>query len=227
MVEALAGKPRASAATERPTPAKRSPWLPPEPDLTVGALGDDYVLVLNKFPVIDRHVLIVTRTYEDQAAPLTASDLEVLARGVDEWSAPAALGFYNGGTTAGASQRHKHLQLVPLPLAEGDAEPLPVDPLRAPPPFRHAATPRRAGETGARTLERFRGLRQALELPEGAPYNLLLTRGWMMLVPRSREHFGAISVNALGFAGCLLARDEPELEAIRAAGPVAVVRAVT
>ena len=26
------------------------------------------------------------------------------------------LGFYNGGETAGASQPHKHLQIVPLPL---------------------------------------------------------------------------------------------------------------
>ena len=40
------------------------------------------------------------------------------------------LGFYNAGRAAGASQPHKHLQLVGLPLAPGVAG-LPVDALLA------------------------------------------------------------------------------------------------
>jgi ATP adenylyltransferase len=42
-------------------------------------------------------------------------------------------------------------------------------------------------------------------------YNLLFTHDWMLLVKRSTEFFGTISVNALGFAGGLLARDDQEM----------------
>jgi ATP adenylyltransferase len=58
------------------------------------------------------------------------------------------------------------------------------------------------------------------------PYNLLVTRRWMLLVPRTREHFGSISVNALGFAGSLFVRDDAEMDALRAEGPMGVLRAV-
>ena len=48
-----------------------------------------------------------------------------------------------------------------------------------------------------------------------APYNLLVTRRWMLRVPRSRERFGTISINALGFAGSLFVRDEEEMQDLR------------
>jgi ATP adenylyltransferase len=48
----------------------------------------------------------------------------------------------------------------------------------------------------------------------------------MLLVPRSVEHYESISVNALGFAGSLLARDERELELIRERGPLGVLEDV-
>ena len=63
------------------------------------------------------------------------------------------------------------------------------------------------------------------ERPLG-PYNLLIARGWMLLVPRTRERFGTISVNALGFAGSLFVRDAAEMDALRAAGPMSALRAV-
>ncbi len=43
-------------------------------------------------------------------------------------------------------------------------------------------------------------------------------------MPRSREHFGSISINALGFAGALLVWDEEQLRALRAAGPFTALR---
>jgi ATP adenylyltransferase len=59
-----------------------------------------------------------------------------------------------------------------------------------------------------------------------APYNLLIRRGWMLVVPRSRACFGSISVNALGFAGSLFLRSQEELDRVRATGPMQVLRAV-
>jgi ATP adenylyltransferase len=59
-----------------------------------------------------------------------------------------------------------------------------------------------------------------------APYNLLVTRRWMLAVPRSRERFDSISVNALGFAGSLFVRDAAEMQRLREAGPMRVLQEV-
>ena len=58
------------------------------------------------------------------------------------------------------------------------------------------------------------------------PYNLLLTRDWVLFVPRSVEKHRPISVNAMGFAGSLLARDERELDMIRRRGPMRILEEV-
>ncbi len=93
--------------------AASDPFDPPEPALTVGEVGPAHVAVLNKYPVIPAHLLIVTRAFEHQETLLTREDMEALRRCL---AAAGGLGFYNGGEAAGASQPHKHLQLVPLPL---------------------------------------------------------------------------------------------------------------
>ncbi|MEO0808078.1 MAG: phosphorylase, partial [Cyanobacteria bacterium J06643_4] len=59
-----------------------------------------------------------------------------------------------------------------------------------------------------------------------APYNLLCTRQWMMIVPRSQEKFAGISVNSLGFAGSLLVKNQQTLEALKAIGPVTLLEHV-
>lgn len=61
---------------------------------------------------------------------------------------------------------------------------------------------------------------------ERRKYNLLATLRWMMLVPRSREHFEGISINALGFAGELLVMDRDQLATILRHGPMAALEAV-
>ena len=80
--------------------------------------------------------------------------------------------------------------------------------------------------------EGYRAMLRALGLANGSndqtpsPYNLLATRQWLLLVPRSRECFASISVNALGFAGALLVRDREQLRALEATGPWRVLQHV-
>jgi ATP adenylyltransferase len=62
---------------------------------------------------------------------------------------------------------------------------------------------------------------------QSKPYCLLLTRQWMLLVPRSREFFDSISINALGFAGALLVRDGEQMDLIKKVGPVNILKAVS
>lgn len=65
------------------------------------------------------------------------------------------------------------------------------------------------------------------EIRQSAPYNLLLSRDWMLAVPRTRECLAGISVNALGFAGSLFVMQAEQLEQVAATGPLALLKAVT
>jgi ATP adenylyltransferase len=247
VLENLRRKDDQRAAQERSAAAGRplNPFLPYEQALFVADVSKTHVAILNKFNVVDRHLLIVTREFEQQRSLLTLRDFEALWRCLNEYD---SLGFYNGGPEAGASQPHKHLQLVPLPLAP-QGPPVPIAPLLAevrgavgPGPipgfdFVHSFALLGAA-TGERSAARQAyGLYLALleqvglrPLPgkgsdlQGGPYNLIATREWLLLVPRSREHFGSISINALGFAGALLVWDEEQLRALRAAGPFTALR---
>jgi ATP adenylyltransferase len=253
-VSSLARK-RAAGALPKDT-ARQNPFAPPDAELVVGDITPTHFGVLNKYPVVDHHLLVVTHDFVDQAMLLDASDFAALAACLREVD---GLGFYNGGREAGASQPHRHLQLVPLPLGGGGAWRVPMEAvfdqwsssagtarlLRL--PFRNAfavlePTLLEAADAPARLAETYGVMLDACGLcaesanddgraanePERqrGPYNLLVTRRWMLLVPRSREHFGAISVNALGFAGSLFVRNEDEMAALRAAGPMSVLRAV-
>lgn len=224
-----------------------NPFLPFEEELFVADVSETHAAILNKYQVVEDHLLIITREFEQQRSLLTLRDVEALWRCLGDYE---SLGFYNGGPEAGASQPHKHLQLVPLPLAPG-GPPVPIAPLLAGATggeeptelsgfdFLHAfarlRAPGAAGEgCGAREAhERYLALLGRLGLrslaAEGAelqraPYCLLVTREWMLVVPRSREHFGPISINALGFAGALLVWNDEQLRMLKEAGPFAALR---
>lgn len=221
-----------------------NPFLNPDPELTVGPLGDSHVAILNKFPLSPRHLVLAVRAFEEQLLPLTRADFESLARVMTE---AGGLGLYNGGTAAGASQRHKHTQWVPA--IDGNASLalfLPGLPADAPPlaqathpalPMRHSFV--RVDCTVGTALERAtdqlhqawqRGC-QALGLAPGAdgllpPYNMLVSDGWMLLIPRSREHFEGVSLSAISFGGTLYTRHRDEAERVRDAGPLQVLATV-
>ncbi len=225
-----------------------NPFLPPEKELTVTGVSDSHIAVLNKFNVVDHHLLVVTRRFEHQETLLGLKDFEALWLCLREYP---SLGFYNGGTRAGASQRHKHLQLVPLPLVE-EGPTVPVEPVlptcgvqalgRIPAfPFSHVFTRLPAGLTGhpseaarlsvalyRKLLEaaRIPRLQQGTEARQGAPYNLLLTTEWMLLIPRSRERADDISINALAYAGSLFVRDNRDLQRVISLGPMHFLTAV-
>jgi ATP adenylyltransferase len=225
-----------------------NPFLPPERDLTVADVSETHLAVLNKFNVMENHLLIVTRALEDQDLLLTLRDFEALWLCMAEYN---SLGFYNGGREAGASQRHKHLQLVPLPLAPEGPE-IPVEPMIAQAmegigtvpgfPFLHsfvrlggdlAGSPLKAAKKSFelyRTMLSCVGMTAPLltgTMRQSLPYCLLVTRDWMLLVPRSREFFEDISINSLAFAGSLFVRNERQFERLKTVGPLNALAAVS
>jgi ATP adenylyltransferase len=219
-----------------------NPFLPYDPDLFVAEISPTHVALLNKFNVVDHHLLIVTRSFEPQETLLTREDCAALLICLSEID---GLGFYNAGRAAGASQRHKHLQLIPLPAS---VEPrLPIEPLLRSVkmagttglvhglPFLHAYSqmdpewfdPRRDGASSLLTCYHslLRAVGMSVEAPS-APYNLLVTRQWLLVVPRSQEFFEGISINALGFAGTLLVKDATKLAILRKHGPMSALQRV-
>lgn len=228
---------------------KENPFLPPEKDLIVADITDTHQAILNKFNVVEHHLLIITRHFEDQDTLLTMKDLEALWLCMDEYS---GLGFYNGGREAGASQQHKHLQIVPLPLATAGPA-IPIEPLLAGVeqsgittipgfPFLHSFVrldrdlvnfPERIAKE---TFDLYSAMLDnvGLNTPEASrltlqsmPYCLLVAREWMLLVPRSKEHFESISFNSLAFAGSLFVQDKQQLARLKTFGPMNALRSVT
>ncbi|NPT57883.1 ATP adenylyltransferase family protein [Paraburkholderia elongata] len=249
-VSSLARKEETRQAPEEraKTRSAVSPFLPYDPNLFVSDISDTHVALLNKFNVIDHHLLIVTRRFESQDTLLDLADFAALIACMAEFD---GLGFYNGGAEAGASQHHKHLQIVPLPLGES-GPPLPIEsvlesacmegPIGTVPglAFRHAFAHLELGPAASRhaahaAFDCYHALLEAVglrsidvngELHQSAPYNLLVTRRWMLLVPRSSERVEGISVNALGFAGSLFVRDAAQMQVIKRLGPTTVLQRV-
>ncbi|MDG0025727.1 phosphorylase [Trinickia sp. Y13] len=216
------------------------PFLPHDPDLFVADVSATHFALLNKFNVIDHHLLIVTRAFEPQEALLDLDDFAAWFACLSEFD---ALGFYNGGREAGASQPHKHMQVVPLPL--GDlGQSLPIAPLIDAASFdgpvgtlpglsfAHAfarLVPAPIEQAAAQALDRYRllldavGLRSIVvdgRLHQSAPYNLLMTPRWMLLVPRSAECAAGIPINSLGFAGSLFVRNAEQFDELCRIGPM-------
>ena len=229
-VSSLLAKPRRQKPAGSPS---FNPFLPPEGALTLGALAPDHLLILNKFPVMPHHLLVITRHFEAQTDPLNAGDFAALARLIDT---NGGLGFYNGGETAGASQPHKHLQWIPdlPPLAQRLQTVLTAS--HSPFNFRHAFAPLTADDWAASVIgERLAACFRTLCTNVGVdasraplpPYNLLVTRHWMWLIPRRAERWRDMSINALGFAGSLFVKSRDRFPAFEAAGPLAALSAVT
>jgi len=221
-----------------------NPFLNPDPELTVGPVGDAHVAILNKFPLCARHLVLARRAFEEQLLPLARSDFAALAELMGE---AGGIGLYNGGTAAGASQRHKHVQWMPddagnaslrlfapgLPagLAEHGVATHPALPMR------HCFVRVRCGRgeaTKAAAASLHAGFERAcveLGLSAGEdgllpPFNLLAGEGWLLAIPRRQEHFEGISMSAVCFGGTLYTRHREQIEAIRAVGPLRALAAV-
>ena len=213
-----------------------NPFLPYEKDLFVADISDTHVCILNKFNVVDFHLLIITRIFEEQESLLTLEDFTAMWTCLGEFE---GLVFYNGGKLAGASQRHKHLQIVPF--SETD---IPISPLLKTAklendmgtiqefPFLHAFTNLNRGESPKVTLEKYHTLLQKMgikplenNLQSGA-YNLLITQKWMLIVPRKQEEIEGISINSLGFAGALLVKNQQQMELVKNIKPMEILSKV-
>jgi ATP adenylyltransferase len=224
-------------------PKDFNPFLPYEKDLFVADISDTHLCLLNKYNVVDHHLLIITREFESQKTLINLADFIALCACLQQID---GLAFYNGGKMAGASVRHKHIQIVPLSLVENQ-ENIPIeivinDNLKEKISafnfvhsfekleFNWEKTPEKLGKLSFKIYQKLLKKVDIFEKKNGkqsAPYNLLMTRNWLLIVPRSAEKYQTMSINSLGFAGALLVKNEEQLEIIKKEKPLTILEQVS
>lgn len=219
----------------RPEGPRPNPFLPWDPPLQVDRLETGHVLLLNKYPVQEGHLLVITSDWQPQSGWLRPRDWQAVARVAAD---TGGLWFFNSSGTAGASQPHRHLQLLPR---RSDQESCPLAPLlreqlqgsRPPWPWAYRLSRRDDPRAGGDLPELYRRHCRELEIgtaeQDEAPlqsYNLVFDDHWFLTVRRRQERQAGFSVNGLGFAGYLLSTPGSDLEWLRRHGPWALLAAV-
>jgi ATP adenylyltransferase len=123
---ALAAKPKPS----KPKDEKAKPFNPfenPLPSMTVSQLGPDHVLVLNKFAVVPEHFILATRAVKPQTHLLEKDDIAATYACIQAYheAKQELFAFFNSGPHSGASQPHRHVQLLPVEQMRAGLESLP------------------------------------------------------------------------------------------------------
>jgi len=224
------------------------PFAPPyNEDLFCGETrGGHHVMVLNKFPISTFHVLIATKEMKIQGEPLDLNDLEAaidLMLGVD------GVVVYNGGPNAGATQRHKHFQVIQrndsysAPVldyldhwidSEGERnletnEMIHLEGWN----FAHGIRliPR---DWSSKSLEEiavdylilYNQMKESLieRDPARGDHALIFTRRYIILIPRRTNAFEGINFNSFPFMGTLTVASQNEYKLIIESTPLRVLQ---
>lgn len=129
----LANKPKGPPPDASQPRKPFDPFANPPASLFVTDLGPSHFLVLNKFAVVPEHFILATKEYKLQTHLLEESDLEATLACIDAYEQAKQDGassssnslekdskddglfaFFNGGQHSGASQPHRHIQLLPV-----------------------------------------------------------------------------------------------------------------
>jgi ATP adenylyltransferase len=150
--------------------------------------------------------------------------------------------YYNSNKNAGASQSHKHLQVVPygsfptkLLLTKIDRQLRNMNGLTTLPWFNFAhAIYKFNCDISRNPLRKSKLLYDAYrscklstrnsDLNDG--YNLVLTHKWMLLVKRRRDSHLGVKMNSMAFVGSFAVRTKNQCNTIEQVGPLSMLKAV-
>lgn len=86
-----------------------------------------HYLMLNKFPIIPYHFMLVTKTNKAQTQKLEQDDIEAVYACLLAWAKDGRedntkqlFAFFNSGEHSGASQAHRHVQFIPVESMAAD-----------------------------------------------------------------------------------------------------------
>ena len=219
---------------------KRNPFIPWDTRLQIQPINDKHTLILNKYPVQIGHMLLITNTWKPQNGWLNKDDFEAI-QNVDNDT--TGLWFFNSSKEAGASQPHRHFQLLPRRYNE-----------RICPRFdwfcsllnntkgsnseiSHCISIRqRSQNKNSSEYDLFSSYKSMIdEMNLGdidiinkplKPYNLLITSEWIALITRKTDRSNGFSINALGFAGYFLGTKRSDVDTLIKFGPEKILKDV-
>ena len=234
----LLGKPRTQNLLNGP---QLNPFLPWDTNLEISEISKNHVLILNKYPVELGHMLLISKDWQPQNGWLSLEDWEALTQ-VEEnikgfW-------FFNNSPLAGASQPHKHFQLLrrlnekclfprqkwfETKLLKSSLGTSLIDRSCLVLPRYHTGSYRAAKELNKLYLDLCISMEIGNPIINKKPiysYNLLISSKWIALIRRSKESYKGFSINALGFAGYFLATKNSDIGWIKEKKPISILNEV-
>ena len=214
---------------------KINPFNPWEKNLEIEKIGINHQLILNKYPVQIGHILLITNNWKPQNGWLDKKDWIAVKIVNNDTS---GLWFFNSGPLAGASQPHRHLQLLRRSSHEkicpredwflekcekGNDNKL---------FYKNLIVKKFKFSNSVDDIYKIY-LDIAKEIGLGNPlvnktplypYNLLITNEWIAIIKRSIDYKFGFNVNALGFAGYILTTDESNIDYLKSEGPESLLK---
>ena len=209
---------------------KINPFKPWDNILEIDSIGKDHQLILNKYPVQLGHILLITNEWKEQNGWIDIKDWEAIKEVNKDTT---GLWFFNSGPLAGASQPHRHIQLLRRAPSE----------LSCPREkwILNFSNENYKNESFRKNIiikkfsrslneEDIHGIYKELSNKLGLgnpeidkkpryPYNLIFTNRWILLVKRKADNLYGISINALGFAGYILVTEKSDFKFLKNYGP--------
>tara|TARA_Y100001968_G_scaffold330868_1_gene383830 strand:- start:1008 stop:1829 length:822 start_codon:yes stop_codon:yes gene_type:complete len=209
-----------------------NPFDPWDKSLEIRNIGPRHTLILNKYPVQTGHMLLITNKFMPQNGWLNISDFEALVK-VD--CDTTGLWFFNSDKESGASQPHRHIQLLRRSKTEI------ISPRYN---FLKNINDINKNNYPYFKFNRYMDIqdhnslyKNYLELTKAAElgdpnsslrpisaYNLLITRDFICLIKRRCELCRGFNINALGFAGYILATNTSDMKWLIKNGCEALLR---
>jgi len=209
---------------------KINPFKPWDNILEIDSIGKYHQLILNKYPVQLGHILLITNEWKEQNGWLDIKDWEAIKEVNKDTS---GLWFFNSGPLAGASQPHRHIQLLRRDPSELSCprEKWILDlnnvNYKNEKFSKNIILKKFSKSLNEENInEIYKDLAYKLGLGDPRkdkkpryPYNLIFTNRWIILIKRKTDNLFGISINALGYAGYILVTEKSDINYLRKLGP--------
>lgn len=197
------------------------------PDLVLANINDTHLLVANLYCVLRPQLMLLTSdSYQRQHEPLGAEDLNAAKAVLVAVHKPFYC-MFNCSALAGASREHKHMHILPCDDRDASTGIPSVEPQLNRFPFQFFWSHVDFSEDDLPQIynKLLADAREALNLASSAicPHNAILTRTWLMVIPRGSKDFHGLTSNAPGMIGSVWLQNEAQLEKWTQLGPANVL----
>ena len=216
---------------------KTNPFIPWDKPLEVKSLSDKHVVILNKYPVQIGHMLLITKQWKPQNGWLDKDDFNEIVNIEKDTS---GLWFFNSSKEAGASQPHRHIQLlrrgeneIICPREEWFSSRADRNIYSKSKISKSILIHSRKNHSSEDLYEAYKSLCNKMNIGNInsdsfplIPYNLLITQNWIAIIRRIKEKAYGFNINALGFAGYFLGKKSSDIKLLTSEGPEKILNEV-